>query len=162
MRPSKSIFAVIVFCICYCFLAFINQPTPEDALFSEESSIQNDNINFPRRLVEEVDSPIELPRPRVLLGIFTTIEEVSKRKWHKMVLESHGPKVCSLGEFQEKFSTKLRDCELIYTFVIGAGDKHTKIIQPTPKLLLNKEASRIMGENGDDVPVKDCSLLNIL
>ena len=184
MKRSTGLIAVIFFCIFYCFVIIINQP--QSIIISNSSTNRpseaigrNTSNSFRRRLVAGGDDKVtkgQLPRPKVLLGIFTTLEEASRRQLHSEVLNSHRPKVCSLGEYQKHYSSsdhpsRFRDCEVIYTFVVGAakddkkGTKRTEIVTPAVKLLISKEdsATLLRGQNdgGNSIRCHDCTLLNI-
>ena len=185
MKRSTNLVAVLFFCIFYCFVIIINQPQSISSSNNNNSSRpspaigRNTSNSFRRRLVAGGDDKItkrQLPRPKVLLGIFTTLEEASRRQLHSEALNRHRPKVCSLGEYQKHYSSsdhpsRFRDCEVIYTFVVGAarddekGTKRTEIVQPTVKLLISKDdsATLLRGQNdgGNSIRCHDCTLLNI-
>ena len=197
MKRSTGLVAVIFFCIFYCFVTITNQPQPQEEFDAHYSVHDDDNNNggrpsaaigrstnsrsFRRRLVAgRGDDKVikrQLPRPKILLGIFTTLEEASRRQLYSKVLSSHRPKVCSLGEYQKHYSSSdrqsmYRDCEVIYTFVVGAakqgkgeeGTKRTEIVQPTVKILISKDdsATLLRGQNGgESIDCHDCTLLNI-
>lgn len=191
-RPSSG----DIFLIFYCFVTITNQPQPQEGIDAHYSAHNDDNDggrpsaaaigrsstsrSFRRRLAAGGDdkvTKIQLPRPKILLGIFTTLEEASRRKFHSEFLNNHRPKVCSLGEYQKHYSSSdhqsmYRDCEVIYTFVVGAakqdkgeeGTKRTEIVQPTVKILISKDdsATLLKGQNGgESFHCHDCTLLNI-
>jgi hypothetical protein len=99
--------------------------------------------------------------PKTLVAIFSTLEDTSKT-WHRQVFSQYPGRVCPLGDFQTKLSSKeRRACQVIYTFVIGGNPSGpTEIVTSgngAPKLLVKRSDHNF----ASDIQSEDCTLLNI-
>lgn len=126
---------------------------PSDGAIPEPSSYSNSR----RHLRESRPSKI----PKTLVAIFSTLEDTSKT-WHRQVFSQFPGRVCPLGDFQTKLSSKeRRACQVIYTFVIGVNPSGpTEIVTSgngAPKLLVKRSDQNF----ASDIQSEDCTLLNI-
>jgi hypothetical protein len=99
--------------------------------------------------------------PKTLVAIFSTLEDTSKT-WHRQVFSQYPGRVCPLGDFQTKLTSKeRRACQVIYTFVIGVNPSGpTEIVTSgngAPKLLVKRSDQNF----ASDIQSEDCTLLNI-
>jgi hypothetical protein len=104
-------------------------------------------------------------RSRTLLGIISanTRNDCAYRKRHRKLFQIwNDTRVCSLAELQQKPEWQRKDCQLVYTFVIGAADDGddnniTQIVNSTIPLY----RSTPLSSKFPDVNEGDITLLNI-
>ena len=95
--------------------------------------IPDDTANTGRRNLGTITATVNNqllqnpPRQRrlgMLVGIFTADfqnDREYRSRHRKLFTLWNDPRVCSLGEFEQKVKTGMNACELIYTFVVGAN-----------------------------------------
>jgi hypothetical protein len=125
------------------------------------------------RAKQAVTCPAATHRPkrgRVLLGIFSTKDSFKSREQYRSLFEfwrsrdcRYRRAICSLSEFHEEIKQhNVSQCELIYSFVIGAGEPVNGVEAPTEiasderPLLVNQSAMTQSWVEFDDL-----TLLNI-
>jgi Galactosyltransferase len=101
-------------------------------------------------------------RLRVLWGILSADfynDQVYRKRHRNLFKLWNDPRVCSLPDFKKKSMAERYECELIYTFVLGANPK------APPELVDHSRpfevARPILGALGKDMNEPDMTLLNI-
>ena len=130
--------------------------------------LPQDEYRDPRMIPGVYSSPSsnnnqrEYRRSRTLIGIFSsnTRNDCTYRKRHRELFRIwNDTRVCTLGELEQRPERERKHCQLVYTFVIGAGDADspTQIVNASVPLYRTKKLeSKFPDVNHDDV-----TLLNI-
>jgi hypothetical protein len=99
---------------------------------------------------------------KMFVGIFSSdsFNGCTYRKRHRELFQIwNDTRVCSLPEYQSRSEEEREPCQLIYTFVVGGGDKTapTEITDNSTQLFVEKPIKAYR----DDVNDPDVTLLNI-
>jgi hypothetical protein len=123
----------------------------------------------PRTACPSIDPRRRPQRARVLLGIFSTKDDIDSRNQYRAMFQfwksrdcRYHHAICSFSEYQQELKRrKVSQCELIYSFVIGVGqafngtEAPTEITNDERPLLVNRSAMKDWEE------FDDTTLLNI-
>jgi len=108
----------------------------------------------------------EMPKARVLLGVFTTVKGEFEKEYRRLFRELFAahPKVCSLPDFKNRTKLERESCQLVYTFVVGGSTDPkgpTELLDDSIPLTLPNPSENPKPGDQPDLSNPDVTFLNI-